>query len=83
MIFDNFIYHTLLCIRKDKELSQKKVLLFLDNARIHKSPHLYETAKKMKTLIMFNSAYSPWLNPIEHFFGYVKRTFKEDDINSK
>jgi hypothetical protein len=83
IIFDNFVYHTLLCIRKDKDLSQKKVLLFLDNARIHKSPHLYDTAKKMKALILFNAAYSSWLNPIEHFFGYVKATLKEEDIASK
>jgi transposase len=65
IIFENFIYHTLLSVRNDKHLQQKKVLLLLDNARIHKTQHLYETAKKMKAVVLFNAAYSPWLNPIE------------------
>jgi len=36
-LFENFIYHTLASIRNDKELCERKVLILLDNARIHKT----------------------------------------------
>jgi hypothetical protein len=39
-LFENFIYHTLVSIRNDKELCEKKVILLLDNARIHKTIYL-------------------------------------------
>jgi hypothetical protein len=37
VIFENFIYQTLVSVRNDKELASKKVLLLLDNAQIHKT----------------------------------------------
>jgi len=37
LLFENFIYQTLVSVRNDKELSSKKVLLLLDNASIHKT----------------------------------------------
>lgn len=65
MLFENFIYHTLLSIRNDKDLCEKRVVLFMDNAQIHKTKHIFDTAQKFKVVILFNAAYSPWLNPIE------------------
>jgi len=37
----------------------------------------------MKASIIFNAAYSPWLNPVEQYFRYVKATMKEYDNNTK
>lgn len=65
MLFENSIYHTLLNIRTDKELSAKKVVLLMDNAIIHKYSEMLETARKFKVNVLFNAEYSPWLNPIE------------------
>ena len=36
VLFENFLYETVLAIRKDQSLSQKKIILFMDNAVIHK-----------------------------------------------
>jgi hypothetical protein len=36
-LFDNFLFNTLASIRNDKELCERKVVLILDNARIHKT----------------------------------------------
>jgi transposase len=82
-LFENFIYHTLVSIRNDKDLCEKKVLLLLDNARIHKTAYLYDTIKKMKAIAIFNSSYSPWLNPVEQLFKYIKSNMKEEEIRTK
>ena len=34
-VFENFIYETLLSIRKDKELGSKDIILLMDNVRFH------------------------------------------------
>jgi transposase len=83
MLFENFIYHTLLSIRNNKDLCERKVVIFLDNATIHKTKHLYDTAMKFKVIILFNAAYSPWLNPVEQFFRYLKMNLKSNDVNTK
>jgi transposase len=48
------------------------VVLFMDNAVIHKHQGLLETAQKFKVHVLFNAQYSPWLNPIENLFNYLK-----------
>jgi len=37
----------------------------------------------MKALVLFNASYSPWLNPVEQLFKYLKSKLKEDEINTK
>ena len=83
VLFENFIFHTLASIRKDKDLCERKVLIFLDNARIHKTASLFETIRKMKALVLFNASYSPWLNPVEQLFNHIKSKLKEYDISTK
>jgi len=46
--------------------------MFLDNARVHKHPLVIETLEKMDVVVLFNSAYSPWLNPVEQLFAKLK-----------
>ena len=64
-MFENFVYHTLLSIRKDRKTAYKDIVLFMDNAIIHKHSQVLETAWKFKVNVLFNAEYSPWLNPIE------------------
>jgi len=33
--------------------------------------------------VLFNAEYSPWLNPIEQLFGYIKKRTLDRDIPSK
>ena len=55
MIFENFIYHTLFDVRKDSLTANKQIVIFMDNATIHKVPIIYKTARKMKVSIMLNA----------------------------
>jgi transposase len=63
-------------VRSDKDLNQRKVVLLMDNAVIHKYSELMETIRKFKVVLLFNAEYSPWLNPIEQLFSYVKAHLK-------
>ena len=76
VIFENFIYQALLSLRKDTDLVDKDIILLMDNAVIHKHSQVLETARKMKVNILFNAEYSPWLNPIEQLFQYIKGRLK-------
>lgn len=76
-MFENFLYHTLLSIRNDQELSRKTVVVFMDNAKIHKHFAIGDTVRKMKGVLMFNCEYSPWLNPVEQWFRFLKRKTRE------
>ena len=79
MIFENFIYHTLFDVRKDPLTANKQIVIFMDNATIHKVPIIYKTARKMKVSIMLNASYLPWLNPIEQLFNAIKRELHRKD----
>ena len=73
VLFENFLYETVVAIRKDQALSQKKIILFMDNAVIHKHQHVQESIRKLKVNVLFNAQYSPWLNPIEQLFRTLKQ----------
>jgi transposase len=76
VLFENFIYQTLRAVRTDKDLSRKKIVLLMDNAVIHKFSEMLETVRKFKVILLFNAEYSPWLNPIEQLFQYIKSHLK-------
>ena len=73
----------LLAIHNDKQYEGKNVILYLDNARIHSHSMVLETARRMKVNVLFSAPYSPWLNPIESLFGYLKNKAKDDSVNTK
>lgn len=64
-IFENFVYRTLNSIRSTPETQSKQVLVFMDNAVIHRHAQVLETCKLLKCHVLFNAQYSPWLNPVE------------------
>jgi transposase len=72
-MFDNFLHRTLHKLRSDKESKSKHIVILMDNATIHKHPIIYHTARQFKANILLNAQYSPWLNPIEQLFNYIKR----------
>lgn len=82
-MFENFIYYTLRSLRTDSAYKDKDIVLLMDNAVIHKHSQVLETARKMKVNVLFNAEYSPWLNPIEQLFNFVKRSLNRKDISTK
>ena len=53
------------------ELTQGTVIV-MDNASFHRKRRLYELAKQYHVEIIFLPPYSPELNPIEHFWYWLK-----------
>ena len=82
-MFEAFLSTMLLAIHNDKQYEGKNVILYLDNARIHSHSMVLETARRMKVNVLFSAPYSPWLNPIESLFGYLKNKAKDDSVNTK
>lgn len=83
VLFENFLYHTLRQLRTDNDLGLKKIVLLMDNAVIHKYSEVLENARKLKVTVLFNAEYSPWLNPIEQLFSYIKRHLRQEQADSK
>ena len=50
------------------------VTIILDNAPFHRKKRLYEIAQRHKRKIIFLPPYSTELNPIEHFWHWLKKT---------
>ena len=59
------------------QLSDGAVII-LDNASFHRKKQLREIAGKHGKQIIFLPPYSPELNPIEHFWHWLKRKISED-----
>ncbi len=54
----------------------KKIIIFCDNAKIHKSNQfMLNTFNKFYTLL-YNAAYTPQYNPIELCFSKIKSIFR-------
>jgi transposase len=76
VVFDNFLHRTLHKLRVDKDTKAQQIVILMDNATIHKHPTIYETARKFKANVLLNAQYSPWLNPVEQLFNYIKRNLR-------
>ena len=70
-------------VRRNEEYKYRKVILFMDNALIHRHSQVLETARKFKVNVLFNAEYSPWLNPIEQLFQSLKRGLHPNDVAKK
>ena len=49
--------------------------LFMDNLSVHKANLVKETCDQHGIYRIFNAPYSPQYNPIEHYFGQLKRQY--------
>lgn len=77
------MYRTFHSIRVDEKLCRKRLLLFMDNAVIHKHSTVLTTARKLKVDVLFNAEYSPWLNPVEQLFSYIKKHVDVEKTQNK
>ena len=48
-------------------------VIIMDNASFHRKKKLYEIAKRHNRRLIFLPPYSPELNPIEHFWNWLKK----------
>jgi len=55
---------------------KKKVILLMDNAKIHHSKEYMQVFTKFYN-VLYNAAYTPQLNPIEFMFSKLKITVKK------
>lgn len=55
IIFENFLYQTLMKIRLDPQKRDKQIVVLLDNASIHKVSTVFDTARKMKATVLMNA----------------------------
>ena len=83
MIFENFIYQTLLQMRIDPKNAGKDIIVLMDNARIHKHPLVMQTFRDLRVQVIFNCEYSPWLNPVEQLFNLIKIRLRKENILRK
>ena len=54
-------------------LLKKDTVIVMDNASFHRKKRLYEMAERYKVKVIFLHPYSPELNPIEHFWNWLKK----------
>ena len=57
-------------------LSEETVIV-MDNASFHRKEKLYCLAEKHNCFVIFLPPYSPELNPIEHFWNWLKNTLRK------
>jgi len=80
-LFEYWFEHILL-----PELPRKTVIV-MDNASFHLKNALHGIALKFDCSVLFLPPYSPDLNPIEHFWAWLKQKLREllpayDDFDS-
>lgn len=76
-VFEHFIFRMLEAIRVDKQRANKRVVVLMDNATIHRHASVVATVMEMRAVLFFNPPYSPQLNPVEVLFKRVKAHIRE------
>ena len=65
VLFENFLFKAIMELRSKPENEGKDIVVYMDNARIHKHPLVIKSLNDLRVKVIFNSEYSPWLNPVE------------------
>ena len=70
VLFEYWFEHLLLA-----EVPRDSIIV-MDNAAFHRKAYLRTIARNFDCLILFLPPYSPDLNPIEHFWAWLKQKLK-------
>lgn len=82
VIEGNFNKHSFLCWFEKlmqhicKNFNPLETVIVLDNASIHNKEIIFQYAQKYQIYVLFLPPYSPDLNPIEKFWGFMKRSIR-------
>ena len=60
----------------------KKLLILADNLSAHKVAEVKALLGKSNHKIVFNLPYASYLNPIEYYFGSLKRNMRDTDYKN-
>jgi DDE superfamily endonuclease len=71
-VFENFIYRLLEYVHTQQRFRNKRIVLLMDNATIHRHPLILDLVLAMKCILVYNPQYSPHLNPVERYFKRLK-----------
>ena len=81
-IFKDFIMNDV--ITNISTTTDKKTILFMDNARIHHyKKFINELENKNNIKIVYNIPYCPEFNPVEHIIGLIKKYIINHNIKEK
>ena len=83
MVYENFVFHLLKSVKQDPELRGRRVVLLMDNARIHHQEPVVATALGQQAFLLYSAEYSPWLNPVEWYFRHVKQQLAQTPYNTR
>lgn len=76
-LFENFLYRVLVALVRNPKYHGRRIVVYMDNARIHKCEAVYETVRNLGCTLVFAAQYSPFLMPIEMLFNEVKQRLKQ------
>ena len=82
-LFGRFLYDMLLNLRSQDATKHRSIVLYMDNARIHKSSEIIDVCRHFNATIIFAAQYSPFLQPIESLFGAIKSTLRRNSVDQK
>ena len=74
--FENFLYRLMNSIRRDPKTKDKEVIIFMDNARTHKTEQVQALSAKLGFVLLYSAQYSPWLQPVEQLCNHLKQELK-------
>ena len=59
-------------IEDSKSNGESNYLIWLDNSTVHKNEDVRKYCREKWVWLLFITAYSPWLNPVEGLIGRIK-----------
>ena len=72
-VFEQFVYRTFKALRKSRKYQGRRLVAFIDNARIHKKEMVLNAARKLGVDVIFNAPYSPHTMPCEAIHNRLKQ----------
>jgi hypothetical protein len=76
-VFLFFIQTVVTALLKSEATKGKRIVIQIDNARVHENPATAEAMTRLGVSVIFNARYSPMLNSIEMLWHECKRRLKK------
>ena len=80
--FINYIQH-IKHIHEGPEYANTEFVICCDNSTVHKNRVVEQYCREHSISILFITAYSPWLNPVEGYIGRIKSRLSSNKKDGK